>query len=113
MAPSKRLKLGVVLTALAGSAHASHKSGKEKNGSSVDVPHLTWLGIADWGGQQLPPYTTPGQVLNAQAMNLIAGKHRPSFVVSAGVSSEVSSEASLPVLATQHITYLHDSVLRG
>lgn len=47
---------------------------------------LVMFALADWGGTQLPPYTTLGQLAVAQAMGSVAalsGSH-PAFVLAAG-----------------------------
>jgi hypothetical protein len=47
---------------------------------------LCFFAIADWGGEQLPPYTTPGQLAVARTMDNVssqAGSH-PAFVLAAG-----------------------------
>jgi hypothetical protein len=47
---------------------------------------LCFFAIADWGGEQLPPYTTPGQLAVASTMGTVsaeAGSH-PAFVLAAG-----------------------------
>lgn len=47
---------------------------------------LVFFGIADWGGQEIAPYTTAGQLAVADAMGVLAleaGNH-PAFIVAAG-----------------------------
>jgi tartrate-resistant acid phosphatase type 5 len=57
--------------------------------SSVPVPPpqpLVFFATADWGGQAVTPFTTPGQLAAASAMGTVAaaaGSH-PSFVLAAG-----------------------------
>ena len=57
--------------------------------SSVPVPPpqpLVFFATADWGGQAVTPFTTPGQLAAATAMGTVAaaaGSH-PSFVLAAG-----------------------------
>ena len=47
---------------------------------------LTFFGIADWGGQNAPPYVTEGQLEVAEAMGTVAGASgdHPMFVLGAG-----------------------------
>jgi len=47
---------------------------------------LCFFALADWGGEQLAPFTTPGQLAVASTMGTVAalpGSH-PSFVLAAG-----------------------------
>lgn len=47
---------------------------------------FVFFGIADWGGQEIAPYTTPGQLAVASAMGVVAAEsgNHPAFVVAAG-----------------------------
>lgn len=50
------------------------------------IKPLCFFALADWGGEQLPPYTTPGQLAVASTMGTVAalpGSH-PAFVLAAG-----------------------------
>ena len=54
-------------------------------GGPAPLP-LVFFATADWGGEQLAPYTTPGQLAAAAAMGTVsadAGSH-PAFVLAAG-----------------------------
>ena len=47
---------------------------------------LVFFALADWGGEEVAPYTTPGQLAASHAMGNVsatAGSH-PSFVLAAG-----------------------------
>lgn len=47
---------------------------------------FVFFGIADWGGQENAPYTTPGQLEVAEVMGVVAeeGGNHPAFVIAAG-----------------------------
>ncbi len=45
---------------------------------------LTFFATADWGGQEVAPYTTPLQLEMANAMGRVSASLHPKFVVSAG-----------------------------
>lgn len=47
---------------------------------------LTFFGFADWGGMQLPPFTTTAQLQDAVAMGDLAEipGHEPAFMIAAG-----------------------------
>ncbi len=45
---------------------------------------LNFFATADWGGQAAAPYTTPDQLLMAEAMGRVSASFHPHFVLSAG-----------------------------
>jgi hypothetical protein len=45
---------------------------------------LTFFATADWGGQEVAPYTTPLQVEMAGAMGRVSASLHPKFIISAG-----------------------------
>ena len=51
---------------------------------SPELPPLNFGVLANWGGTNTPPYTTPGQLAAAAALEAVATKTGMSFVVSAG-----------------------------
>jgi len=62
---------------------------------------LCFFAIADWGGEQLPPYTTPGQLAVASTMGTVAasaGSH-PAFVLAAGDNFYMDGLAGAHALA--------------
>lgn len=59
--PRRRALLALATLAACAAPGEGKKDKGKKNSTKIEVPHLRWFGIADWGGQQLPPYTTPGQ----------------------------------------------------
>ena len=84
LSPAAALR-GAVLAAASGAACALF--GRRSAPPAVPpLQPLCFFAIADWGGEQLPPYTTPGPLAGASAMGEIssqAGSH-PAFVLAAG-----------------------------
>jgi len=50
----------------------------------INSPGLTFGVLSNWGGQGTSPYTTPGQVAAAAALEAVAAATKAAFVVSAG-----------------------------
>lgn len=50
----------------------------------INSPGLTFGVLSNWGGQGTVPYTTPGQVAAAAALEAVAAATKAAFVVSAG-----------------------------
>ena len=47
---------------------------------TTTVPTLTFGVLSDWGGTDQPPYTTPGQVAAAGALEEVAGARLQYFI---------------------------------
>lgn len=60
--------------------------GSSAEQTAANPLSFVFFGIADWGGQQLPPYTTPGQLAVADMMGVVAAEsgNHPAFVIAAG-----------------------------
>ena len=55
------------------------------SGSGLDVVQsLPFFALSDWGGQSTAPFTTPGQLSAAAALNRLSNSVRPKLVLSAG-----------------------------
>ena len=67
--------------------------------------------LSDWGGQQVPPYTTEGQVVASKAMNAVCNAQACKAVLSAGNNflpaglPGDAANASLRVNATWRAVY--------
>ena len=45
---------------------------------------LAFLAVGDWGGINVPPYSTPGQRAAAKGMGIVGADINSKFVVAAG-----------------------------
>jgi hypothetical protein len=77
---------GAVLAAACGGGSAWFGTSAAPKEAVPVMQPLCFFALADWGGEQLPPYTTPGQLAVASTMATVsaqAGSH-PAFVLAAG-----------------------------
>jgi hypothetical protein len=77
---------GAVLAAACGGGSAWFGTSAAPKEAVPVMQPLCFFALADWGGEQLPPYTTPGQLAAASTMATVsaqAGSH-PAFVLAAG-----------------------------
>jgi hypothetical protein len=69
---------------------------------SPELPPLNFGVLANWGGTNTPPYTTPGQLAAAAALEAVATKTGMSFVVSAGGNFLPDGLPGAPLAAPQN-----------
>ena len=84
--PLRRAARCLAASILVNTRAAEALFGRGSTVAQVGPQPLTFFGIADWGGQNAPPYTTAGQLAAAEAMGTVAaetGDH-PAFVLGAG-----------------------------